>query len=222
MEYASRATSLRVVFESINERTLVVVTKQARRDLILPTQAGWNILMCQNHENRVWQVPGVHLRRQAHPHVHNHVPDKFQFFTSPHATDPVPPVPDCFTRAVKIVWAEPFFSNVCEKKQAQLIQLGSRRARTRTVGWRADYDPFRGNHLCGETASPRKVSKLSRSIAFVIDSRQATPYKHRYQANFLHFHFPSCGAVVKIPKITPGQHAQHALTARPVSHPNHQ
>ena len=31
----------------------------------------------------------------------------FTFLPPPHATDPVPPVPDCFTRAVKIVWAEP-------------------------------------------------------------------------------------------------------------------
>ena len=83
----------------------------------------------------------------------------FIFSPPPHATDSVPPVPDCFTRAVKIVWAEPFFSNVCEKKQAQLIQMGSRRARTRTVGLRALSDPSLGTHFCTETApgGPREV-----------------------------------------------------------------
>ena len=45
--------------------------------------------MRRNHENLIYDVPGVHLRRRAHPRVHNHVPYKFQNFTSLHTTDPV-------------------------------------------------------------------------------------------------------------------------------------
>ena len=128
-------------------------------NLILPTPAGRILLMPRNHENQVWDVPGVHLRRRAHPRVRNHVPDKFPIFTPSHAADPVSGQLASLAR-FKSFGRSPFFSNVCEKKQAQLIQMGSRRARIGTVRWRAADVPRRGNHLRSESASAWKVSKL--------------------------------------------------------------
>ncbi len=92
-------------------------------DLILPAPAGRILLMHQNHENRVWQVSGVHLRRRAHPRVHKHVPDKFQIFTSPHATDPVSGQLASLAR-FKSFGRSPFFRTYVKRSRRSLYRWG--------------------------------------------------------------------------------------------------
>ena len=92
-------------------------------NLILPTPAARILLMPRNHENQVWDVTGVHLRRRAHPRVHNHVPDKFQNFTPSHAADPVSGQLASLAR-FKSFGRSPFFQTLVKRSRRSLYRWG--------------------------------------------------------------------------------------------------
>ncbi len=79
--------------------------------------------MPRNHENQVWDVPGVHLRRRAHPRVRNHVPDKFPIFTPSHAADPVSGQLASLAR-FKSFGRSPFFRTYVKRSRRSLYRWG--------------------------------------------------------------------------------------------------
>ena len=136
-----------VLAAGVLQRLYLPQPPAARRPRAAHTPTDGILLTRRHHGNRVSNVSGVHLTRRAHPHAHNPVPDKFQIYTSLHAAGPVTAR---FTRAIQIVWAEPFVSNVCEKEAGAAYTDGELCARVRTVGWRDISDPSRGTHISTE------------------------------------------------------------------------